>query len=245
MLYTPGIIGAAWFICCLFYAEIILKIIFDLSTHLSKLFNALLVNVVCIILCTVLGCVSYIISLPLGVSRILIGTSFLLLGKIVSSIGTRKMMVRPKLRMAVIGFLLFAGLLVLSKNNYSSYSSNTFSNIFISIISAIMGSTLVFIVANIIQNRNNFVKKTLLFLGKKTIGIVYFQFIGFAVVNYLIVQFYNLDISRVNDFPVNYEYNTIPWCCIYVVFGAFFSIFIYEIYSHILKHFLIRGNSYV
>lgn len=130
----------------------------------------------------------------------------------------------------ILGVLFF----VASKNHYSSYSSNSYSNLIIAFISAVAGSVLVCLVSILIEKTST-IKKLFLFLGVKTIGMVYFQFIAFKLVNLIVVKVYDLDASRVRDFPVNYDYNSAYWSLTYVVFGVLISIVLYEGFTRIQK----------
>ena len=102
-------------------------------------------------------------------------------------------------------------------------------------ISAIMGSILVFCIAIILARNGKLIKKVFIMLGKNTIGIVYFQFIGFRLVNILISKVYGLNGERVRDFPVNYDYNTFTWKCVYLLVGIVLSIMLYKLFIRLFS----------
>lgn len=237
MLYTPRMIGAAWFICCLFYSELLLKIMFEIKAFIASKFGVCAAKIIFVITSIAFAIVGYNIIFPLGGSRILICTFFLCIGNSISDIVFIKRINAKSIgvlcggiSLVIFGILFF----VISRNHYSSYSSNTFSNIVISFVSAIAGSGLVYFISIFIE-KLHILKKPFLFLGVKTIGIVYFQFIAFKFVNLIIVKTYNLNAVRVNDFPVNYDYNSMIWSNIYIFFGVLISIVLYEVFAKILR----------
>lgn len=84
MLYTPGMIGAAWFICCLFYSELLLKLLFEVKSFIEPKLGLNLAKTIYAIIIVLFAILGYNITFPLGISRIFICTFFVWLGNSIS-----------------------------------------------------------------------------------------------------------------------------------------------------------------
>ena len=222
MYKVPGILGAAWFLCTLFYSEIII--------HLClRLFKIKLNHIIIALFFVSLGIIGFTCLLPMFLSRVLIAVFFIYLGYISKSIDFKRLASRYLLIILwIVGLLTIC---LCSIKYYSSYSSNIFPNIIVSIVNSIVGSCLIISFSFFICKRTIRIKAIISYLGKNTIGIVFFQFIGFRIINVIIVLVYNLNKEHCYDFPVNYDYNNMFWCVWYVISGIVFSILLYAIYN--------------
>ena len=229
LIYTPGITGASWFISVLFCSEIgFWLLLYFLEKKTMSIYLAIMIAVL-------IGLIGFLTNLPFGMSRVLVSILFLMCGysfrKCVDERSRKKSSV---VAYVVIMIVSIAIVYAFSFENYSSYSSNNYTNIFVSVICAVSGTIFIFCISRLIEYLPS-LKKIFGFLGKNTMGIIFFQFFAFRIVNLAIVCIYGIDHTHIFDFPVNYMYNTWFWQLCYVLTGIVVSILLYKPFEHLFR----------
>ena len=226
LLEQPQLVGAAWFIAVLFVAELVFDVLIRWTEKL-KLKIDIVAGIAVVVLPIIMS-----IQLPLGLSRIGVAIVFLFVGYLYrrneSKIENKKLLC---IAVFVVAMLILGWT---SVQYYSSYVSNSYDNVIISIISALAGTVIVFGISKLVQGMSG-IKRAFIFLGVNTLGIVYFQFVAFILVNAMLTVIHGLDATRILDFPVNYEYNSVAIVGLYVLVGVVVSILIYKVFDTVLK----------
>ena len=215
ILYEFGpLLGATWFISVLFYSIIG----FDLLNRIIK--NNSLIRIICIGM-MVVGSVH---SFPARISNCLVAVGFICLGTIIRKVDD----VAKIPEWLCMPF--FTIVLIVSTFSCVSVSTNTYTYPLLFIIVAIIGSYASILLSKLIERMaNGTLKKHLGWIGRNTIGIVIWQFVSFKIVILIQIIVYNLSISRIQDFPVIYEFVNPLWVLLNVIIGIYFSILIYNI----------------
>ena len=215
IMYQSGpLLGATWFIPVLFYSIIG----FDLLNRIIK--NNTLIRTICIGM-MVVGAVH---TFPARISNCLVAIGFICLGTIVRRVDD--IVKIPEW----VSMPFFGIVLLVSTFSRVSVSTNTYTYPLLFIIIAIIGSYATILLSKLIDRMaNGTLKKHLGWIGRNTIGIVIWQFVSFKIVILIQIMAYNLSISRIQDFPVIYEFVNPLWVLLYVIVGIYVSILLYNI----------------
>lgn len=240
LINTPSILGAAWFISTLFYAELgyllFRKVIDWINTRVKvHLFVELLIS-------SVLVTVGMNTNIKYNISRIIVAIGYISIGSIIR----RDTNVLPALKKTYIwptkALLLFSTIIfmILPIGRYSSYVSNTYTNFLVSILGAVLGAVYVIVISQFLCKHrwHGFIQN----IGKNTIGIVLLQFIAFKIVNFVMVVYYGIENIHIFDFPIIYEYVNPFWTVLYTLVGLYVSIGIYKVYE-MAKGVIIRNRN--
>ena len=222
MIDSPPILGAIWFIGTLFYSELLFGLLDSIFCRFS--INDRIQGIVYIVLLVV----GMFTQFPFGLSRIPVATAYLYIGNRIRNWDSV-----PKNSSFPRSTWLFVGGVILGVCGvfcHSSYSSNLYTNPIISAICALLGTLAVLELSKCIEGgkllkrfRGN---QVLAYLGKNSIGVVFFQFIAFRLVNVLIVMIKGLSYERILDFPVMYDCAPV-WKLIYVIMALSVSIVLF------------------
>ena len=214
MLDAPKILGAEWFIAVLFYAEMLLCL---MDEHMQeKECNAV------VFFGFIIGMFT---QLPLGFSRVLTAGGYLYFGRKMKKL-ERVLAERPDSSL-LLSFLM---LCVSAFWCYSSYSSNTYTSVILSVICALCGSNVIISCSKIAEHKLSkkcCCKRFLEYLGQNTMGVVFFHFIAFRIVNIFIVAYKGISSLNIFEFPIIYDCGFI-WKCIYVIAAFPISIVLYK-----------------
>lgn len=216
MYRTGPLLGAIWFLRVLFWAIII----YDVMNRLCK--NKKVIYAISTILLVI--CVHVI--LPLKISNIMVALGFIAIGNL-----WRDLKLKARNWYCIPCFII---VYLASLFTRVSVSTNTYTIPALFILVTIIGTIGTISFSQIIM-KVEVLLKSLCWLGKKTIGIVIWQFVTFKVVIVAQIISYGLDWSRIWDFPVIYEYATFGWVVLDIIVGIFISVGIYKIQSKVTE----------
>ena len=113
----------------------------------------------------------------------------------------------------------------------SSYSSNTYTCIAVAVVCAFLGTYAIVKCSKFIENagqgRKVLVNRLLAFLGKHTMGVIFFQFLAFRLVNIVVVWQQHMEPVRIMDFPIVFDSASI-WKVLYLLAAFLISILMYQ-----------------
>lgn len=216
MMITEGpLLGAIWFLRVLFWAIIIFDILNRFWGNKKK---------VIYIISLIMMLIGVQITFPYRFSNILVALGFISIGKILKDIEIEKNIIKW------LWVPCFAIIFVASLFTKASVSTNTYTMPLLFILIAFVG-----IIGSISLSKDtlkieiNIINRLFCWLGRNTIGIVIWQFVAFKVVSAFQIVVYNLDYSRIWDFPVIYDYSIYGWVFCNIVVGILGSVGIYYV----------------
>lgn len=87
-------------------------------------------------------------------------------------------------------------------------------------ITAVIAVLAVFHLCKRIAQEDNFVKRSLTFIGNNTLTILTWHFLCFKIVSLVIIICYKLPVQRLAEFPVIGGYSEQGWFILYFLFGG-------------------------
>lgn len=87
------------------------------------------------------------------------------------------------------------------------------------LISAIAGTLMVFKLSCFVNAKDNWVKRSLVYIGDNTLTVLTWHFISFKLVSLIIIYVEKLPIERLAEFPVINDYTSQGWFILYFVVG--------------------------
>lgn len=87
------------------------------------------------------------------------------------------------------------------------------------LISAIAGTLMVFKLSCFVNSKDNWVKRSLVYIGDNTLTVLTWHFICFKIVSLIIIYVENLPIERLAEFPVINDFTSQGWFIFYFVVG--------------------------
>ena len=93
------------------------------------------------------------------------------------------------------------------------------------VLTALLGSLMVFGISRYISERGNWLKRIFIFVGDNTLDILTWHLLSFKLVSLLLIWIYGLDIKRLAEFPVIEEYAYQGWWVLYLTIGLVVSLF--------------------
>lgn len=209
MYRTGPLLGALWFLRVLFWAIIIYDCINRIISKKAVFFLSISLLII-----------GAHITLPLRISNILVAIGFIAIGNIAKEY---KRNVKEWLFIPCFTVVWITSLLT-----RVSVSTNTYTVPILFIMVALIGTIGTVSLCKLILKTKEIIK-LFCWLGKNTIGIVIWQFVAFKIVSVIQIAFLKLEWSRIGDFPVIYDYATVGWVLLNVIFGSLGSIGIYKI----------------
>ncbi|MBO4602836.1 MAG: acyltransferase family protein [Salinivirgaceae bacterium] len=88
------------------------------------------------------------------------------------------------------------------------------------IITALLGSLMVFGISQCISVHDNWLERFLVFVGDNTLDILTWHFLSFKLLSLLLICLYGLPIERLAEFPVIEEFAYQGWWVLYLVVGV-------------------------
>lgn len=128
-------------------------------------------------------------------------------------------------------FIAIINLIVLYQYSEVSLNSNFFTNPLLLLISSLSGIYLVISVSKFIDLKTVFMKKILCHIGKNTLYIIAYHFLGFKIVMYIQYLVGSIKLSDL-AYLKGYNNNNIFYI-FYVLFGVFFPLLINKIVTDI------------
>lgn len=107
----------------------------------------------------------------------------------------------------------------------SSMLSLKFGLIVPYVITALLGSLMVFGISGHLSTCDNWLKRILVFVGDNTLDILTWHLLSFKLVSLLLIWIYGLDIKRLAEFPVIEEYAYQGWWVLYLTIGVVAPLF--------------------
>ena len=222
LMVAPGpLLGATWFIPVLLFTSILYDLLYRGIRRVGKEKNSVFILTVVSIIFLIVGLIT---SLPYRGSVILRSVFFFHLGQMM-----KKYWKSQKYDL-VIGIVLMAAVSVAAIFNTTSYLNNTFTSLPLYFVAAIGGSIGICILCRFVCSHIDAEKmKGILYIGMNTMGPLIWQFVTFKIVIALQIIVYHLPWSRLEDFPVIYDYATGLWVLLDIVVGIGISIMIYKL----------------
>lgn len=87
------------------------------------------------------------------------------------------------------------------------------------LISAMAGILMVFKLSSYVNNKDNLLKRLLVYIGDHTLTILTWHFLCFKIVSLIIIYWENLPIERLAEFPVITDYSCRGWFILYFIVG--------------------------
>lgn len=221
---TAPLLGATWFITTLFFAQVLL-IVFQYFRCRVGILKNLRVDFISIAVSFAAG-----FLIPNNkIGRIFVAVAFLILGKVYRQFSQ---MHKEKLSLChgqgrFVCCVLCCAVVVSSVFNKVSVAGNSYQSHSLFILQAICGIMMVVILSKIIDSSNLRFKNILLYWGKNSVGIVYWQFLSFKIILFM-QEVAKYDGVSIWDYPVNYCYNSPIWVIGYIVAGVYGSIFLHK-----------------
>ena len=219
LLLEPGpLLGAMWFIQVLFYSILLYDLIVRIINRAFELQSEIVISVIVVVL-LVVGINTH---LPYHCSVILNTVFFIHLGQLMKN---HRHWASCKIPMF---FVLFSVCVIISILNKTSYTTNTYTNPMLFIVSALTGSIGIIGICKYVY-RENYLFRGLAYLGEKSKGPLIWQFVAFKIVIAFQIVVYRLSWERIIEFPVIYEYASGFWILLDIIIGLTCSIIIYRI----------------
>lgn len=93
------------------------------------------------------------------------------------------------------------------------------------VLTALLGSLMVFGISRRLSVHDNWLERFLVFIGDNTLDILTWHFLSFKLVSLLLIWIYGLDIRRLAEFPVIEEYAYQGWWVLYLTIGVVLPLF--------------------
>lgn len=87
------------------------------------------------------------------------------------------------------------------------------------LISAMAGILMIFKLSSYINDKNNYLKRLLVFIGDHTLMILTWHFLCFKIVSLIIIYYEKLPIKRLAEFPVITDYSCRGYFVLYLIVG--------------------------
>ena len=222
LMVAPGpLLGATWFIPVLLFTSIIYDLIYRGIQKWGREKNGVIILTVVSVLFLIVGLKT---SLPYRGSVILRSVFFFHLGQMM-----KKYWKSQKYDL-VIGIVLMAAVSASAIFNTTSYLNNTYTSLPLYFVAAIGGSIGVCLLCRFVCSHVDTEKmKGILYVGMNTMGPLIWQFVTFKIVIAIQIAVYKLPWSRLEDFPVIYEYAAGLWVLLDIIVGIGGSILIYKV----------------
>lgn len=215
LLKRGWLLGATWFVIVLFFG----LFLFDL---INRLISNIFIRGGCCVILFFVGC---FIHFPLYISHIMVCQLFLYFGFVLHEYHLiEKYGIHNKL-LVVTGIITLSIVVLCSLINRTGVSTNTYTHPIIFLIAALLGSISTISFSSIItQKVNNGIVSGIKYLGKRSAGLMIWQFVAFKCVITLQIIILGLSWSRISDYPVLYDYNGDIWFIAYMLAGIAISL---------------------
>ena len=224
--------GTFWFLISLIIIIIGYSIVNFISNKQKKIKKELLVTILSILSFSI-GCLMhYFYNIP----RFSPACTLLLfyhLGNVLSIY--KKKIDFNNLFIAIISLGI---LIILNFNGYVAMNNNSFTDPIFLLICSISGIYLTMYISRIIENKTNYLKKILCYIGKNTLIIMAMQFIAFKLV--MLLQLYFGFIGYDDLAILTGANNTNWWYILYVIIGTGFPLlygYLIEKIRNVLNNF--------
>ena len=177
-------------------------------------------------------------QLPAQGSVVLNSIAFIHLGK---ELQNHRLIERIHILAAVVAI---ATCFAISLMNRTSYVGNTYTYPVLFVIAAITGSIGLASLCRCVYKAVPPLR-WLVFLGKNSMGPLIWQFVTFKLVILIQMVFYHLELNRISDFPVIYEYANLPWVILDVIVGMYISILLYKIINQPIDNLTAKAEQWV
>jgi acyltransferase len=204
--------GAIWFLRALF---IVSFLFIFLKWIISKIVGG---KKKIILFLFVLGflIIGYKTQLPYNISSSCVALFFFYIGHLYSK---NKDYIIMNIYIVLLALVI---LLYATFTNSVDLAYNTYTSIWLFILSSVSGTYIIVYVSEKIK-QNYFLE----YIGQKSLSIMLFHFLSFVPINLVIVELYDLPIERILDYPTIVVYRF--WWLLYVVTGVFMSLLIDKI----------------
>lgn len=228
LMKTSGIFGATWFLGSLFIISLLIPTIYKVIKIQNKSKKQVIIfNSILILIFLLLGLFTPVKSHHL--SATLMGTSYYLFGYNLKNLNVfNKMLSLNKIKKIFLICICTLLLLGIASINVVSFSKGIYTFPVLSIISAISGCTITYILSNMLCHN-----KLLNYVGKYTLEIMIWQFLAFKLVIVVQILVYNLNFSVISYFP--YYDNHGIWLYLLAIFGIIVPIIMANIYKKIIE----------
>jgi len=222
--------GAFWYIISLIFVTIGYAIINYIANNQKIMSKNKLVNILTL-LCFFIGC---LMSEFMNIPRV--GPSFTLM--IIYHFGNLAYRYREKIKFNNFYFALLSVIMlfVLNKVGFISMNNNSFSNPLFFLTCSTCGIYFVLWLSKFIEKTYILLSSLLLHIGKNTLIIMAFHFIGFKVAMFLQLLFDKISYNNL-AYLTGYNNNN-GWYIIYVIMGVFFPLLLSYIYAILKSTFL-------
>ncbi|MCI7442941.1 MAG: acyltransferase family protein [Clostridium sp.] len=214
------LLGAFWFFGVLFLAEIIFVLTGNIIVKLVKNNQDIVIGIISFIY-FIIGAILSILnfSLPKRLHLIFIPIFFIYLGYLY-----RKCEEKIKYNVAIfIPFIIILFMLTY-KNIKVEMSANSYSNILMFIVGALLGIYCTFYISKLISGKCNYMKKFTIYAGKNTIIIMALHMLCFKIINLLQVILYKKSYDLISSWPILYSNG--GWWILYTIIGVLIPLII-------------------
>lgn len=203
--------GAFWFIISLIFIIFGYSIIKYVSNR-QKIMNSKVCEKTAITICFIIGC---FMQKYMNIPRV--SPAFTLM--LIYDLGNEAYIHRFKIKFNnyIFTIISFISLIFLNNYGYISMNNNDFSNPIYFIVCSTLGIYLVLSVSKLIVSKTKYLSKFLEYLGKITLLIMAWHFIGFKIA--MIIQFLILKIDFHYLAMLNGYENKNLWSILYIICG--------------------------
>ena len=233
LLDGENILGAIWFIRVLFYVIICFKII---ETAMAKIFKTK-TNEIMAGYAVGMLLIGYVLALKdiylkCNMSSFFTYTFFLWLGTMLRKYENKIENKDLNIILGIIGFLI---IYIIGK--YTDYcgatGENNYKNVLFTVLLAIAGWFFLKAISYFI-GKSELLGKSLEYVGKNTICILFLHFFAFKVVNLWQVKIYGFSLEAVSAFP--YLICEQGWWIVYTIVGVLLPLSMYKIIERCLAN---------
>lgn len=208
------LLGAFWFLPVLFLSEMIFVLTGKIIVKLIKNNQDIFIGITSFIYFIIGAILSILnLNLPKRLHLVFIPIFFIYLGYLY-----RKY--EKNLKYNIVIFITFMIILFILtyKNMKVEMDINTYSNVLIFMVGALMGIYCAFYISKLISIKCNYIKKFTIYAGQNTIIIMALHMLSFKVVNLLQVIIYKKSYDLISSWPILYSNR--GWWILYTIIGV-------------------------
>jgi fucose 4-O-acetylase-like acetyltransferase len=202
--------GAMWFLRALF---IVSFIFIFLKWIISKIVGDKKKKIILFLSVVGFLIIGYKTQLPYNISSSFVALFFYYIGYLYSK-NKNQVIMNIYIVLLALAILLYA-----TFTNSVDLAYNTYTSIWLFILSSVSGTYIIVYVSEKIKQ--NYILE---YMGQKSLSIMLFHFLSFVTINVVVVVFYDLPIEKVLAYPTIIDYNW--WWILYSVMGVLGSLFI-------------------
>lgn len=208
-LGTPDLGGATWFLFVLFSVEVLFKLI----SYINKIIKFINLDLIISLIISIFGwfIIKSQIQLPYLFDLSLFGMFYFSIGVLLRRYVNIKYYINEKLMAVVLSIMtIFFGSFYFANQLSMNWPTRQFaSSLLIQLLSSLSPIYICYLFSKMLEN-SFIIKKSLIFIGKRTYTILVFHFVAFKIIFGLLIMTNIYPMDYLKDLVPRYS-NTLQW----------------------------------